>query len=90
MTIEPPEGDDALVVNYGVHVSDGLLDLHSLGGTSSFVSVLEMAAEIRNSRLSGCKQGKRGQTWSGKKRDNEMRKFLMTYTWQAQLAVYSI
>ena len=90
MTIEPSEGDDALVLNYGVQVSDGGLDLQSLASTCSLVSVLKMAAEIRNSRLSGCKQGKTGQTRSGLKRDREMRKFLTTYTWQARLAVYSI
>jgi hypothetical protein len=87
MTIEPSEGDDALVLNYGVQVSDGGLDLHSLASACSLVSVLKMAAEIRNSRLSGCKQRRTGQTRNVVKRDNEMRKVVITYTLRAQRAV---
>jgi len=88
MSIEAFVWNNSLVLETRVHVLDGSLDFHTLDGTGSFVRVFEVSAQILDLSFSGCTK-KEGQTLVGNeaKRDE---KVLMTYTWQAQLAVYSI
>lgn len=58
-TGELSEGNNLLVFKTVLHVLDGSVDLHALGGTGHFVSVLEVGAEIANSALSRCKREKK-------------------------------
>ena len=46
------EGNNLLVLKTVLHVLDGSVDLHALGGASHFVSVLVVGAQVANSALS--------------------------------------
>ena len=54
----PSEGNNLLVLKTVLHVLDGSVDLHALGSTSDFVSVLVVGAKVANSALSSCKREK--------------------------------
>ena len=54
-TSVPSEGDDLFVLETVVHVCDGSLQLHALGGAGHFVSVLVMCAQVGDPALSRCK-----------------------------------
>jgi hypothetical protein len=47
------EGNALLVLKYVLHVSNGLLDLHTFHNSGSLVSVLEMHSHIIGSALGG-------------------------------------
>ena len=55
------EGDDLLVLEAVLHVLDGPLQLHALGGAGHFVSVLVMCAQVRDPALSRCKKGEKSE-----------------------------
>ena len=57
-TSVPSEGNNLLVLKTVLHVLDGSVDLHALGSTSDFVSVLVVGAKVANSALSSCKREK--------------------------------
>jgi len=51
-TSVPSEGDDLFLLEAVVHVLDGSVQLHSLGGTGDFVSVLVVSTQVGDSALS--------------------------------------
>ena len=59
-----PEGDNLLVLQAVLHVQDGLLELHSLGRSRHFVSVLVMCTQVRDPALSRYYQKRKCQIQS--------------------------